>query len=239
MASRIFVDVGAHLGSSAADALDNRYLFDKIISVEPDPFYVDHLMSRFAKEIAHGRYLVAPFGLSDRCGSAPLYGDNSGGGASLHASKFASDCRKCRNIETVNWDGLIERYDLGDADLYVKINAEGAEIAIIEAILASSYANIRRLLIDFDIVKTPFGAWAKWEAVRQLRDAEIEFDLVEDIVVKRSSRPGLHNWLMSIPEVAKCPVPPHKPAAHVHLRTRYRELVSAAGIRLDAFKIRL
>lgn len=236
--ARVFVDIGAHDGSSIQAVLDGGYAFDRMISVEPDPEMVARLSQRFAAEIAAGRYRVAPVGLSDVAGAARLYGDNRAGGASLVASKFASDNRASREIDLIDWPRFLADYDLFNASLWVKINAEGAEIAILKSILAQGGAGIESLVVYFDIVKSPFGAWAKWRMVRALRESKIAFHTAEAILPKHGPRPRLHNWLASFAELRDPPLPPTPPPLTKLIRMHYLDLVSALGIRLDQFKRR-
>lgn len=232
---RVFIDVGAHRGQSAAVALSPDYAFDRVISVEPDPAMVEALTLRFASEIAANRFTVAPFALSDEPGEAVLFGANAGGGASLVKGKFAAHDRERQTVPVLDWTAFVSRYDLGRAALYIKINAEGAEVAIIRSILRGPATTIAAMMIDFDIIKTPFGAWQKWRSVRALRAAGIPFDLAERVMVKRGPRAGLDNWLGDLAvarvKVARRPTPPMMRA-----RIRYLELVSAVGIRHTLFK---
>lgn len=237
--ARVFVDVGAHDGGSIAAVIEGGYRFDQMISVEPDPDMVARLSNRFANEIADGRYRIAPFGLSNRRGAARLFGDNRTGGASLVPSKFAPDNRGGREIALIDWAHFIAEYGLAQARLWVKINAEGAEVDIIEGILAQGGAGIESLVVYFDIVKSPFGAWAKWRTINALRARNIPFVLAEQVLIKRGARPRLHNWLSSFAALRDPPIPPDPPPLSKLIRMHYLDFVSAIGIRLDQFKRRI
>ncbi|MEZ5995207.1 MAG: FkbM family methyltransferase [Hyphomonadaceae bacterium] len=237
-APRVFVDIGAHDGSSIAMAVEGGYAFDRLISVEPDPDMVAHLEKRFEAEVASGRYRVAPVGLSDRIGTARLFGDNSGGGASIVAGKFAPEDRTSREIALIDWPALLDQYGLRGARLWVKINAEGAEVPIVESILAEGGSGIESLVVDFDIVKSPFGAWAKWRTLRALRASGIPFRLAEEVFVKHGPRPRLHNWFSSFADLRDPPIPPRPAPLSKLIRMHYLDACSAIGIRLDMFKRR-
>lgn len=238
MSQRIFIDIGAHDGSSVATVLEGGYAFDRILSVEPDPDMVAHLGQRFAREIADGRYAIAPVGLSNRNGAAKLYGDNSTGGASVVEDKFATANRAARAITLVDWPTLLDQYGLKGARLWIKINAEGAEVPILESIIAEGGAGIAGLVVYFDIVKAPFGAWAKWRTIAALKKAGIPFALAEDVLIKRGPRPRLHNWLSGFSELKNPPIPPDPPPLAKLIRMHYLDACSAIGIRLDMFKAR-
>jgi len=235
---KVFIDVGAHDGSSVAAALDGGYAFDRIVSAEPDPDMVAHLEARFAAEIASGLYQVAPVGLSNRNGSAQLFGDNTRGGASVIAGKFAGDNRNAREIVLIDWPTFKTQYGLDGARLWIKINAEGAEIPILESIVAEGGAGIEGLVVYFDIVKAPFGAWAKWRTLGALKRSGIPYALAENVLIKRGPRPRLHNWLSSFAELKSPPIPPDPPPLAKLIRMHYLDACSAVGIRLDMFKPR-
>lgn len=235
---RVFIDIGAHSGGSANTVMRAGYYFDRIISVEPDPEMVKHLETRFAPQIAEKKYQVAPYGLSKTTREAKLYGDNSRGSASLYAKKFAASNRAARPISLVDWDTFIRDYELEDAELFVKINAEGAEIDIIDSILASKHQNITSLYVDYDIVKTPFGGWKKWRSMRALRAAGINFVLKEWVGVKKGPRTGLNNWLCAFPQLNAKVYPSSPTSRFVKIQAAYRDIVSACGVRLDVLKVR-
>lgn len=236
MPERVFIDVGAHNGATIAMALEGGYPFDRLISAEPDPDMVAHLEQRFSDDVATGRYQVAPVGLGKEVGTARLYGDNSGGGASVIATKFAPDARASREIQIVDWGAFLDRYSLRGAALYVKINAEGAEIDIVDSLLAHDRGEVQSLVVDYDIIKTPFGGWKKWRSVRALTRSGLTFQRSEDVFPKHGPRPGIHNWLSAIPELVNPPIPQDRPPFKRILRVRYLEVVSALGLRLNLFR---
>jgi FkbM family methyltransferase len=237
-APRIFVDVGAHNGGSIHSVLEGGYTFDRLVSVEPDPEMIAALKTRFAKEIAEGRYQVAPVGLSDHIGAAQLMGDNSLGGASMIAGKFAAGVGNVREIKLIDWATFLKDYDLENARLWVKINAEGAEIEILDSILAEGGRNIESLVVFFDIVKSPFGAWKKWRVMRDLAQAGIPYLLAENVLIKHGPRKRLNNWLSSFPALKEPPIPADPPPLSKLIRMHYLDTCSALGIRLTLFKRR-
>lgn len=239
MAEKVFIDVGAHGGSTAHGVLEELDLpFDRVISVEPDPSMVAHLEARFVEHIARGAYLVAPVAIADRNGSMTLFGSNAGGGASLIPAKVPRGERSGVEIPVVDWPTFLRRYALDDAELYVKINCEGAEVMIVQSIVEQGGGQIRSLAIDYDIVKAPFGGWKKWRSVRSLKRAGIPYLLTESVFVKGARRSGLDNWLRAFPELSAPPAPREPINLHQFIRVKYLELVSALGIRPDLFKLR-
>jgi FkbM family methyltransferase len=237
-AERIFVDVGAHNGGSIFSVIEGGYTFDRMVSVEPDPDMIAALETRFAKEIAEGRYRIAPVGLSDHAGTAQLMGDNTEGGASMIAAKFGAGASNVREIKLIDWPTFLRDYNLENSRLWVKINAEGAEIAILDSIIAEGGKNIESLVIFFDIVKSPFGAWKKWRVMRDLRDAGIPYLLAENVLIKRGPRKRLNNWLSGFAALKSPPIPPDPPPLSKLVRMHYLDAVSALGIRLTLFKRR-
>jgi FkbM family methyltransferase len=227
---KVFVDIGAHTGSSAVEALSKKYNFDRVISVEPDLEMVKILRTKLGDFIREGRYDVAPYGLSHNCRETILFGNNSGGGASLFRNKSRVQSSISQKIILRDWTFFVEDYRLANSLLFIKMNCEGAEVEIVNSILSSEHKNIISMVIDFDIIKVPFGAWKKWNAIRKLRSSNIQFFLSEDIFVKNSSRIAFENWLFSIPEI-KNPTQQTVPRNnHQYLRIKWLELCSALGI---------
>lgn len=235
---KVFVDVGAHNGSTAINVLESDYPFDRIVSVEPDPDMVEFLTKRFEGFIASGQYVVAPAGLSNTAATVKLYGDNTGGGASIVAEKFPAHRRPEKTISLITWGDFLDQYGLREADLYVKINCEGAEIGIVESMLEHDAGNIASMVIDYDIIKSPFGGWKKWRSIKALRASPIPFELSERVFVKKSGRPFLDNWLGALRELRDPPLERIPPNGAQVARIKYLEVVSALGIRLDIFKKR-
>ncbi|MGD9982079.1 MAG: FkbM family methyltransferase [Hyphomonadaceae bacterium] len=237
-AEKIFVDVGAHNGGSIHSVIEGGYAFDRMVSVEPDPEMITALEKRFAKEIAEGRYRIAPVGLSDHIGAAQLMGDNTEGGASMIAGKFGAGAGNVREIKLIDWATFLDDYGLRRARLWVKINAEGAEIAILDSILAEGGRNIESLVVFFDIVKSPFGAWKKWRVMRDLAHAGIPYLLAENVLIKHGPRKRLNNWLSSFAALNTPPVPADPPPLSKLIRMHYLDACSALGLRLTLFKRR-
>ncbi len=237
-AERVFVDVGAHNGGSIFSVIEGGYTFDRMVSVEPDPEMIAALQTRFAKEIAEGRYQIAPVGLSDHIGTAQLMGDNTEGGASLIAAKFGAGAGNVREIRLIDWPTFLADYKLTDARLWVKINAEGAEVAILDSLIAEGGKNVESLVIFFDIVKSPFGAWKKWRVMRDLAHAGIPYLLAENVLIKHGPRKRLNNWLSSFAALKSPPVPADPAPLSKLVRMHYLDVVSALGIRLTLFKRR-
>lgn len=231
---KVFIDIGGHDGASVCAAL--CYAFDRIVTIEPDADMIKTIETRFPLEIATGRVEIAPYGLSDRCGEAILFGDNTLGGASVVAGKFAHT-EHARTITLIDWSAFAVRYRLANALLWIKINAEGAEIEIIRSMIAGGAQPVA-LVVYFDIVKSPFGAWRKWAAIRAMRRAGVPFSLAEDVLVKRGPRPRLHNWFSSFPGLLDSPIAPSRAPASKLIRMHYLDIVSALGIRLSLFKRR-
>lgn len=237
-APRAFIDVGAHNGGSIAQVIEGGYTFERMVSVEPDPEMIAALENRYAREITEGRFQIAPVGLSDHVGTAQLLGDNTEGGASMIAGKFGGGVDNVREIKLVDWATFLDTYNLRGARLWVKINAEGAEIAILDSILAEGGRNIESLVIFFDIVKSPFGAWKKWRVMRDMTHARIPYVLAENVLVKHGPRRRLHNWLSSFAALKTPAVPADAPPLSKLIRMHYLDACSALGIRLTLFKRR-
>ncbi len=119
-----FLDVGAHMGQTAEVVLGPLFLFDKVISIEPDPACVVALKGRFRREIEQGRYEVIEGAMGQRNGEKRLFGSNAGGGATTldtSAEQASGGVVLCREYDIAE---LLQ--DLGGKGytIFLKLNCE-------------------------------------------------------------------------------------------------------------------
>lgn len=238
MSERVFVDLGAHAGSTVRSVFASRFDFDRVISVEPDPEMVTLLHEQFADKISTGKFIVAPVGVALKRGKLTLFGSNAGGGASLVSAKLPKSQRTGVSVDVISWGDFLDFYELHSSDLYVKVNCEGGEVEIIGSMVEHNCGQIKSMVIDFDIIKSPWGGWQKWSCLRQLRRAGIPYLLSESVFVKGSGRNYIENWLASLKEFSDPPVPRAPVNVHQFSRIKYLEVISALGMRHDFWKRR-
>jgi FkbM family methyltransferase len=185
---KVFLDVGAHEGSSLHAVRDPKYAFDRIYCFEPAPACWPALDA-----VADDRVEVCRFGLWNHTTEQPLY-DPGSRGASLFADKFKTEPagELCRFVRATF------REHLGSADqIYVKLNCEGAECDIIEDLLESGeLTRVRSVMIDPDVRKIPSLAHRE----RQLRERLAASGLTnylmeEDVMIGETHRARIQNWL--------------------------------------------
>mgnify|MGYP001146975768 CR=1 FL=1 len=147
---KIFLDVGAHWGETIEAVLDDRYKFDRIICFEPSSKCWKKLY-RFNNE----RIIINKFGLYNKSCSLPLYSPGSAG-ASIFKDKYNVDIKDyeiCKFVKASDW--FKENITFDDI-VYLKLNCEGAEVDILDDLLASGeYKKVKQSLVSFDVRKIP------------------------------------------------------------------------------------
>jgi FkbM family methyltransferase len=168
---RTFVDIGSHVGQTIAQVTHPRWGFDRIHAIEPMPreLKVLHWVYRGHPTVRlHG--LALTNGLE---GSILMYGDNELLEASMFPTKNDVDPATWTSVPAVDagWWFMtaLETQDV-DGEVYVNLNAEGAEIDIIDSLHRSDQLRrITALLVDFDCVKVP-GHEKEEKRIRKLLD---------------------------------------------------------------------
>ncbi|MGY1601162.1 hypothetical protein [Geodermatophilus sp. SYSU D00815] len=184
---KIFLDVGGHLGETLRVVQNPRWGFDRIYSFEPAPDCWPAL-----ERVAGPRTEILHFGLWDRDGTILLH--NPGAiGASMSADKEGvTSAVPCEFRDAGAWFQM----NVADTDeVYAKINAEGAEVEIIERLATSGQLErIDHLLIHFDAEKIPSRRHLVAETRERLDEAGTDYQSAADIQFGGVIR-GTRNWL--------------------------------------------
>jgi FkbM family methyltransferase len=223
MARKIFIDVGGHEGQSARAALDASLAFDEVHSFEPHPVF-----AAIIRSIGDARLHVNEAALSSRNGELRLSGDNTHGGATVLNIATRGDVHTVISIDILDYLNQFEETDI----VFIKVNCEGGEVAIIERLCATkARPTIRSIAVDFDVVKSPWGYWKKRATIRMARQAGVPILLYEDVMVKNAGG-GIANWLDLYPH----DFPLRRGRNHIRqplkrkLRYGLRDLRSALGL---------
>lgn len=237
MTKLIFIDVGGHLGQSVEVALDPSWRFDHVHTFEPDPACARHIAARFADAIAARRLTVHQAALSNSDGRLTLFGDNAKGGASIVPNAL-SEPGVPHSVEALDVNRFIGA--LGDdVHLYIKLNCEGGEIAILERLCEAPWTDrIKGIVADFDVVKTGFGYYQKRRVIRRAAAKGLPMVLSEQVMVGKTHASRLSNWLSHYPEVAAAGAV-HAPRPQLlKRRVRYflRDMRSAAGLNAKGYQ---
>lgn len=164
-----FLDVGAHDGQTLEEVTTDRYDFERIYAFEPAPAQYARLLERFA---AVPNVTLLNCGLSDQTGPLPLYGTNDAMEASLYPAKVDVDEYVARLCHFVKASEFFTQLPDG---LTVKLNCEGAEVAILDDLIDSGQIwKIASVLIDFDVRKIPGMEHREEQTLKRL--ADIGFD---------------------------------------------------------------
>lgn len=146
---KIFLDIGAHTGETLAIALEEKYHFDKIYCFEPISECCDIL-----RKYEDKRVVVCEYGLWNENCTKQIYAPKSMG-ASLFKDKFNHSVES-RDIKLVSANDWFTQNLKTTDQVYLKINCEGAECAILDNLITSGeYKKIDVLMVDFDVRKIP------------------------------------------------------------------------------------
>jgi len=162
--AKIFLDIGAHVGESAAAALDERHKFDKIHCFEP-------AKASYNKIKKDARIVIHKFGLFNKTCILPLYGAGSVG-ASVFKDKPIANRKnyldeRCNFIKASDW--FSENVSANDY-VVAKVNTEGAEIEILNDLLdTGEYDKINHLMISFDVSKIKGKEYLESELLSRLK----------------------------------------------------------------------
>lgn len=157
---KIFLDVGAHIGQTLAIALEDKYGFDKIYCFEPVTECCDKI-----RNLKNKRVEVREYGLwnenstgkiyDPKNTSASLFVDHPGVARALKKGKFR-DGIPSRDIKLVKASEWFNQNLKIEDTVYLKLNCEGAECAILDDLINSGeYKKIDVLMVDFDVRKIP------------------------------------------------------------------------------------
>jgi FkbM family methyltransferase len=187
---KVFLDVGAHEGSTLQAVRDPKYGFDRIYCFEPARSCWAAL-----EAVRDPRVTVCRFGLWDRTCEHALY-DGGSRGASMFEDKFREPPGEevASFVRASDWF----REHVGDDDqTYVKLNCEGAECDIVEDLIESGeLARVRSVMIDPDVRKIPSLAYRERELRQGLEASALtNYFLEEQVMVGATHRERIQNWL--------------------------------------------
>jgi len=166
---RVFVDVGAHYGETLEVALDPRWRFDRVYSLEPARTCVDVL-----RRYRDSRIVVVPVGLSNRTSTAVLY-DPGSLGASVYADKRGLK-GATESIQLVRASTWLSDHTTADDEVYLKLNCEGSECDIIDDLLATGLiSRVRSVYVDFDVRKIPSQSYRQPAVRAELASRGVDF----------------------------------------------------------------
>jgi FkbM family methyltransferase len=204
---RVFVDVGAHYGETLDVALDPRWAFDRVYSLEPSSAAYA-VLSRYRDP----RLKTERVGLSNHAGKTKLYGAGQLGG-SVYADKKQkflgkSETETIRLVKATQW---FRSNIPDDAEVYLKLNCEGSEVDILDDLLDSGeMRKVKSTYVDFDVRKVPSQAHRADEIVTRLRRAGV--DWISTASLLAAGNKGVRQWLARASPVSSAPL--HKRLSH-------------------------
>lgn len=143
---KVFLDVGAHTGQTLTAA--QRWEFDRIVCFEP---VAENCT--FLRELADKRTIIEPFGLWNKTAAMPVYDAGSQGGSLWKRPGRSTKNEKCHFVRASDW--LRENIAVRD-QVWMKVNAEGAEIDILNDLLdTNTFSFVDFLEVMWDAHKIP------------------------------------------------------------------------------------
>ncbi|MFW5469844.1 FkbM family methyltransferase [Knoellia sp. CPCC 206435] len=188
MTSTVFIDVGAHVGETVEEAVRPRWQFDRVFAFEPVARNVEVLRSIPSHSLT---VVDAGWWKEDALMDVHDPGDI---GASVHAAKArTATVERCRFVDAAEW--MAENTRAGD-EIWLKLNCEGAECDIIDALDAARLLDrVSHLLVHFDVEKIPGMAPRAEQARATLRSNGVEFLEADQIMYGRSHQAKTANWI--------------------------------------------
>ena len=194
---RILVDVGAHYGETLTVALDPRWGFERVFSLEPSED-CQRLLRRFREP----RLVVDGRGLSNETRTAELYGAGLLG-ASVYADKPQGNGGEVDTIALVRASDWMREHTSQEDDVYLKMNCEGSEADILDDLLGSDQlVRIRSIYVDFDIRKIPSQEHRRQLLEERLSAAGIPYSTPE--MTGKSGNEAVETWLNASVERVDC-----------------------------------
>lgn len=185
---RVFVDVGAHYGETLDVALDPRWGFDSVFSLEPSQD-CQRLLRLFRDE----RITLDDRGLSNSTRTTELYGAGLLGG-SVYADKPQGNQVASEPISVVRASEWLEENTSPEDIVFLKLNCEGSEADILDDLLDSDLLRrIESVFVDFDVRKIPSQAHRQCQIERRLRDAGASYATPE--ACGAAGNPAVAIWL--------------------------------------------
>jgi FkbM family methyltransferase len=157
--SRYLVDIGANIGSVTLD-LAWRDAHLKVDAYEPNPLTFDTLNRNVRDNGLHSRVRVYSDAVTGQDGVVLLWSGDSSVLSSVSASAAIGGASV--SVPTISLDHAIER--TGSEHVTVKIDAEGAEVEMLEAASDAALAAIGEIALEYHDSIVP-DAGARCEAV--------------------------------------------------------------------------
>ncbi|MEN9678956.1 MAG: Methyltransferase FkbM domain [Actinomycetota bacterium] len=187
--TNIFIDIGAHIGESIEVAIHPKYNFAKIYAFEPSAH-----CKKYLNKYRDSRLSIQNFALGNSDRYQVLFGSGSVG-ASIYEEKTAYWSQN-EEIEfkkfSVWWNDHIKKQD----KVWLKINAEGGELEIIEELQLIKSGHIISALISFDIDKINSLKSKHNYLVSILKELRINF------IDRNETNLSVNEWLKAFPEIS-------------------------------------
>lgn len=188
---KIFLDVGAHTGETIKVALESKYRFDRLYAFEP--ILKNCKVIRTFKD---ERIILCKYGLWNENCIMRIYNPGSMG-ASVYNNKWGrvtTSSQFAKFVRASDW--FYKNLEIDD-EIYLKLNCEGAEIAILDDLIVSGqYEKINVAMIDFDICKFPSKKHLAEEMKTRLTQLGIpKIFYADEFQVNGTHSDFTHSWL--------------------------------------------
>jgi FkbM family methyltransferase len=188
-AMKIFLDVGANTGQSLIAAIDSPLKFDKIISFEPAPQCWPYL-----KTLANNRVKIEKFGLWNKtCQQAIFQPGTKGAGMWKKDKGLIDQTQVCNFVRATDYFTALP----WNADIWMKLNCEGAECDILDDLLDSGeFGKVKFLMVDFDVRKIAAMKHREAETMERLRPFGFpRISTSKEVMRGTTHQDRINNWL--------------------------------------------
>ena len=191
--TQIFLDVGGYFGDSVHAALHPIFGFDRVYSFEPVAGLAQNL-----KNIRDKRLTVIQAGLFEATAKRTIYHAGTLAGSIYPDSPSYLEEGSEQVCEFIEASQFFRDNILDQDVVYMKLNCEGAECAILENLIASGEVKkLTEALVDFDALKIPSQANRVDMLVHKMVSGNVPHHTPEQVQYGMiNNYGGIRNWLL-------------------------------------------
>ena len=141
------IDIGANIGAAVLD-IASRCKGAEIHAYEPNPAACRTLVRNLKENAIHSRVTVYEEAVTKSCDGLQMWVDVISVGCSGYLTKAPNPSARLIDVASVDLDTVIGRCG-GREIALLKIDAEGAEVDILEGARANSLDSVRQVAVEY------------------------------------------------------------------------------------------
>jgi FkbM family methyltransferase len=191
---KIFIDVGGFDGGSSCAALDPLFGFDVVYCFEPVASCCEHIDAAITSK----RFRLVRAGLLDKTTTMPVYGTGTLGASIYPDAPSGGVHGGVEESAFIRASEFFQENIKDDDRVWMKLNCEGAEIAILNDLLNSGEATkLEEVLIDYDAAKIPSMQHQVELLEARLATAPFKYHYPPEVQYGMVTHfGGIRNWLL-------------------------------------------